>query len=179
MVHAPSNSFGWSAGKWGEWYPDILDPRGGQLTTSIEKPYWQEGWLKQHDRLAEAMGGQEDRIPMVVSGDLHAIGAGRMRRAGAVDLDSNPVNVVLSGPIGTSIRGFPSVARGIGATAPAHLDLEETAAPVEDHGFTLVDFLRDRIVLRQFAWDVDREPLDAIDRLEPFHTAELAPGVWN
>ena len=45
--------------------------------------------------------------------------------------------------------------------------------PVEDHGFTLVDFLSDRIVLRQFAWDVDREPLDAIDRLEPIFTTEL------
>lgn len=50
-------------------------------------------------------------------------------------------------------------------------------APVEDHGLTLIDFLRDRIVLRQFAWDVDREPLDAIDRLEPIHTTELVPAA--
>ena len=67
--------------------------------------------------------------------------------------------------------------RSIGATPPTHLDMEETAAPIEDHGFTLVDFLQDRIVLRQFAWDVGREPLDTIDRLEPAHTTELAPAA--
>ena len=87
------------------------------------------------------------------------------------------MTAVLSGPIGTSIQGFPSVVRGVGATPPAHLDLEETMAPIEDHGFTLIDFLRDGIVLRQFAWDVDRESLDAIDRLEPIHTTELAPAA--
>ena len=38
---------------------------------------------------------------------------------------------------------------------------------------TLVDFLRDRMVLRQFKWDVDRQTLDAIDTLEPFYTTEL------
>ena len=56
---------------------------------------------------------------------------------------------------------------------PGHLDMEESVAPIEDHGFTLVDFLPDRIILRQFRWDVDRQPLDAIDRLEPFYTTEL------
>jgi hypothetical protein len=29
------------------------------------------------------------------------------------------------------------------------------------------------MVLRLFRWDVDSEPLEAIDALEPFHTAEL------
>ena len=57
--------------------------------------------------------------------------------------------------------------------APAHLDVEESVAPVEDHGFTLVDFLPDRIVLQQFKWDVDRESVNAIDRLEPFYRTEL------
>lgn len=63
--------------------------------------------------------------------------------------------------------------RGIGATPPAHLDLEESSTPIEDHGFTLVDFLPDRIVLRLFRWDVDRQPLEAIDRMDPFYTTEL------
>ena len=109
----------------------------------------------------------------MVSGDLHAIGTGRFSRSGTLDLESNPVNAVLSGPISTPEYSFPSVIRGIGATPSAHLDLEEMAPPVEDHGFTLIDFLRDRILLRQFAWDVDREPLEAIDRLEPFYTTEM------
>ena len=97
-----------------------------------------------------------------------------MHRAGTLDLNANPITAVLSGPIGTSVRGFPSVVRGIGATPPAHLDIEESVAPIEEHGFTLADFLPDRIVLRQFKWDVDRQPLDAIDTLEPFQTTELA-----
>ena len=173
LVHAPSNPFGWSAGKWGEWYPDILDQERGELTTAVPKPYWQEGWLRQHDRLVTAIGQQRERVPLVISGDLHAIGVGRVHRAGQVDLSGRPLTAVLSGPIGTSIRGFPSVVRGIGATTPAHLDVEESAAPVEDHGFTLVDFFPDRILLQQFKWDVDRQPLDAIDRLAPFFSVEL------
>ena len=173
LVHAPSNPFGWSAGKWGEWYPDVLDHETGELTTARAKGYWQAGWLRQHDRLVEAIAGQRERVPLVVSGDLHAIGIGRMHRAGALDLNANPVTTVLSGPIGTSVRGFPSVVRGVGATPPEHLDVEESVAPIEDHGFTIADFLPDRIVLRQFRWDVDRQPLDAIDTLEAFHTSEL------
>ncbi len=173
LVHAPSNPFGWSAGKWGEWYPDILDRKAGSLTTSVPKPYWQAGWLKQHDRLAQAVGAQAERAPLIVSGDLHALGVGRMHRAGEVNLAGRPITTVLSGPIGTSIRGFPSVVRGIGATPPAHLDMEEAVAPIEEHGFTLADFLPDRIVLRQFRWDVNSQPLEAIDRMEAFYTTEL------
>ena len=41
------------------------------------------------------------------------------------------------------------------------------------HGFTLADFLPDRIVLRFFKWDIRTQPPEAIDSLEPFHTAEL------
>ena len=173
LVHAPSNPFGWSAGKWGEWYPDILDPESGALTTAIEKPYWQEGWLKQHDRLAAAMGSQTQRAPLVISGDLHAIGAGRIQRTGAIDLSGNPITAVLSGPVGTRQQGFVSVSRGIGSTPSQHLDVEESVVPIEEHGFTLVDFLPDRMVLRQFKWNVDGEPLEAIDRIEPFYTTDL------
>ena len=176
LVHAPSNPFGWSAGKWGEWYPDVLDREAGALTTAVPKPYWQSGWLQQHDRLVQAITAQSSRVPLLVSGDLHAIGVGRMHRAGKLDLKANPLTTVLSGPIGTSIRGFPSVVRGIGATPPAHLDLEETVRPVEQHGFTLADFLADRIVLRQYKWDVNSQPLDAIDNLEPFQTTVLGVG---
>jgi len=173
LVHAPSNPFGWSAGKWGEWYPDILDAASGRLTTRVDKPYWQTGWLRQHDRLIAAIGAQPRRVPLVISGDLHAVGVGRIHRSGAVKLAERPVTAVLSGPVGTSIEGFPSVVRGVGPTASAHLDLEESVAPIEDHGFTLVDLLADRIVLRLFKWDVDTEALTAIDYLEPFYTTEL------
>ena len=58
-----------------------------------------------------------------------------------------------------------------------HLDMEEQVKPIEQHGFTLVDFLPDKMVLRQFKWDVKTQPPEAIDTLEPFHTAELGRPV--
>ncbi len=58
LVHEPSNPPGWTAGKWGEWYPDILD-EGGKLTTAKPKPYWQSGWLQQHDRLMRSISAMD------------------------------------------------------------------------------------------------------------------------
>jgi hypothetical protein len=172
LVHMPSNPPGWTAGKWGEWYPDVLG-REGKLTTNEPKPYWQPGWLKQHDRLIEAMAAAKHRVPLVISGDLHATAIGRMLRSGSLDLKDNPVNVVLAGPIGTRPGGWPSGRRGTGAMPPAHLDMEEQVKPIEQHGFTVADFTPDKIVLRQFKWDVKTQPVEAIDTLQPYHTTEL------
>jgi hypothetical protein len=172
LVHAPSNPPGWTAGKWGEWYPDILAD-DGRLTVATPKPYWQAGWLAQHDRLIASVAAMCGRVPLMVSGDLHAVAIGGMRRSGLINLESNPITAVLSGPIGTRPGGWPSAVRGIGATPPAHLDMREDVKPIEQHGFTLADFLPDRIVLRLFKWDVKTQLPEAIDTLEPFHTTEL------
>ena len=61
VVHAPSNPPGWTAGKWGEWYPDVLGP-DKKLTLKTAKPYWQPGWLKQHDRILTAMSAMKGAI---------------------------------------------------------------------------------------------------------------------
>ncbi len=172
LVHGPSNPPGWTAGKWGEWYPDILDD-GGKLTTARPKPYWQSGWLQQHDRLMQSMSAMDRRAAMIVSGDLHVLAAGRVLRSGALDLRSRPVTTVISGPIGTAPAGWPSAFRGVGATPPAHLDLTEDVSPIEQHGFVLADFLPDRIIVKLFKWDLKTQPPEAIDTLEPFHTLEL------
>ena len=37
LVHAPSNPPGWSVGKWGDWYPDVLGA-DKKLTTKVAKP---------------------------------------------------------------------------------------------------------------------------------------------
>lgn len=175
LVHAPSNPPGWSAGKWGEWYPDILGS-DGKLTTKVSKPHWQAGWLAQHDRLMTSLATMRNRAPLVVSGDLHAISAGRILRCGRHNLEANPITAVLSGPIGTGPTGWPSARRGTGATPPAHIDLREEVAPIEQHGFIMAEFLADRIELRFFRWDVKTQGPDAIDLLEPFHVMRLAPG---
>ena len=172
VVHVPSNPPGWTAGKWGEWYPDVLG-REGKLTIAEPKPYWQSGWLKQHDRLIEAMSAMKQRAPLVISGDLHAIALGRMQRSGALDLRSNPVNVLLSGPVGTRPSGWPSGRRGTGAMPSAHVDLDEQVKPIEQHGFSIVDFTADKMLVRMFKWDVKTQPVEALDTLQPFHTAEL------
>ena len=52
LIHIPSTPFGWSAGKWREWYPDLLEqpaadsPAGTKafLSTKNPKYMWQTGW---------------------------------------------------------------------------------------------------------------------------------------
>ena len=152
---------------------DILGD-DAKLTTTRPKPYWQAGWLKQHDRLIASVAAMKGRIPLMVSGDLHAIAIGKMLRSGELNLEVNPIAAVLSGPIGTRPGGWPTAFRGVGASPPAHLDMREDVKPIEQHGFTVADFLPDKIVLRLFKWDLKTQPPEAIDSLEPFHTAELS-----
>jgi len=103
---------------------------------------------------------------------------GSMLRSGTHDFKANPIHVVLPGTIGTRPGGWPSIGiRGTPATPSAVLDLQEQIKPIEQHGFVLADFMADKVVLRFFKWDVKTQPLEAIDSLQPFHTAELArPG---
>jgi hypothetical protein len=135
VVHVPSNPPGWTAGKWGEWYPDVLG-REGKLTTNEPKPYWQPGWLKQHDRLIEAMTALKGRVPLVISGDLHATAIGRMLRSGRLDLKDNPVNVVLSGPIGSrpGPNGWPSRRNAAGASRHGGAGQADRAARLYGRG---------------------------------------------
>jgi hypothetical protein len=172
VVHSPSNPFGWSAGKWGEWYPDVLGA-DGRLTAATPKPYWQTGWLAQHDRILSAIAAMKRRTRLMISGDLHAVGVGEIRRAGRLALQQTPVTSILSGPIGTGPASWPSAFRGVAPSVPAHLDLVETVKPIEQHGFTLLDFTPDRITVRLFRWDVKTMPVEAIERLEAFQTIEF------
>jgi hypothetical protein len=155
-----------------EWYPDVLNTEG-KLTTAQPKPYWQSGWLKQPDRLVTAMAAMKGRIPLTVSGDLHAVAIGKILRSGTLNLEKNPITAVLAGPISTSPGGWPSAFRGVGSTPPAYLDVQQEVKPIEQHGFTVADFLPDRMVLQFFKWDVKTQSRDSIDSLKPFHTTEL------
>jgi hypothetical protein len=172
VVNVPSNPPGWTAGKWGEWYPDILSP-DGKLSINEAKPYWQSGWVRQHDRLMAAMSAMRGRVPLAMSGDLHACALGRMLRAGNADLSANPVVAVLNGPIGTRPTGWPSGIRKVVPQPSLHITMDEAVKPIEQHGFTLADFTPDKVVLRMFKWNNRSQPPEDIDRLEPFHIAEL------
>jgi hypothetical protein len=172
VVNVPSNPPGWSAGKWGEWYPDVLGD-DGKLTTARPKPYWQAGWLKQHDRLLSAIAAMPERIPIVISGDLHALAEGRIIRSGMLDFEKKPIVAVLSGPLGTGDLLWPSAFRHVGAMPALHLAVHEDLKPLEENGFTIMDFTPERISLRYFRWNAHRDDASAIDTLEPFRTTEL------
>ena len=139
VVNMPSNPPGWSAGKWGEWYPDSIG-EGRVLSLAKPKPYWQSGWLAQHDRLLAAMSAMPGRIPLVMSGDLHATAEARIFRTGAKSLERNPVVAALSGTLGTGDGGWPSAFRGIGALPSKVLEMAEDLKPIEENGFALMDF---------------------------------------
>ena len=175
LVNVPSTPPGWSAGKWGEWYADMDDGKQ-HLTTKIPKPYWQSGWRLQHDRLLQAASGMRGRIPLFVSGDLHALGEARILRTNAIDLKANPVISVLPGPVGTGRPGWPSLVRGLRALPPEGLDVEEGLPTLEENGFTIAEFTSERVRLRYFRWKLGN-PEAALDTLEPFRVTDLpVPG---
>lgn len=170
VVNVPSNPPGWSAGKYAEWYPDVVVD--GELTTARPKSGWQAGWLEQHDRLLRAAASRPAGVPLFLSGDLHGIGELRILRAGAADLRSNPVGSLVAGTPGTG-AGWPSAARGIVATPPSHLEVEEIVPMQETNGFHLVDIERNRVVVRHFRLRPS-VGAEAIDALEPFAVSERA-----
>lgn len=172
VINVPSAPMGWTAGKWGEWYPDRLGA-GGKMTVNPPKPYWQSGWLKQHDRLLAAMSAMKKRIALVISGDLHASAFGRIMATGETDLSANPVLSVLCGTIGTGEEGWPSHSRGVLSQPSMKLVMDEVVQPIEQHGFTIAEFTPDTIMLKMFKWDRKTQSPEDIDTLSPFHEVEL------
>lgn len=54
---------------------------------------------------------------------------------------------------------------------PLHLAVQEDLKPLEENGFTIMDFTPARITLRCFRWNAHRDEETAIDTLEPFRTS--------
>jgi hypothetical protein len=171
-AHLPSTPFLWTAGKWGEWYPDVQDA-DGVLGTARRKPYWPRAWFDQHQRLLAAASARADRLALFPSGDLHAVGAGRILRSGGLDLSANPPVSVLTGPVGTGELGWPSHFRNQRPLPSKALEVEEWVEPIEENGFTLLDFTPEGVTLSLFRWREAEGP-DALDRLVPFRRIELA-----
>lgn len=170
LIHVPSTPFGWTAGKWAEWYED----RGsGAGAYGDDKAFWNPGWFQQHQRLLTALSGQRDRRAIAVSGDLHASAATEIRRSGTLDFSANPVVSLLAGPLGSGDNGFPSSARGEAPSTPDALDTRALAALEERNGFTLLDITDRTVTARLFSW---RPPqaIDAIASLEPRETLVIA-----
>ena len=187
LIHIPSHPFGYSAGKWREWYPDVLEsreqenmnesPKGdaypaSKLTTSTEKYLWQTGWLNQHQRIIEKLHEQNSRPGIIVSGDLHATGHAVITKSYGLDLKANPVHSILSGPIGTG-TGWPSAARGTQPKPPMGIELTELAEIREKNGFAIIDVFKEQLEISLFQWRKNQNEKE-IDSLEPYHRYTIA-----
>lgn len=171
LFHCPSTPFGWTAGKWGEPYPDYRQS-DGSIGVGEPKPYWPRGWWHQHQRLLAAMADRKDRRPVLVQGDMHAVGHGEITRSGDLDLGDNPITAFMTGPLGTGAPGFPSVFRGTGPQVPADLTVSQPLEPLEKNGFTIIDLTRNTMTFRFFAWRPPQS-IDAIATMEPVHTVTI------
>ncbi len=165
--HVPSTPFGWSAGKWGEWYPDLLG-KDGKLHDDLGKSYWQKGWKLQHDRILENMYNAKHKKPIMISGDLHAFASGRVHRNEDMDFSDNPIHCYLAGPLGCNV--FPSTFRKIKASTPSAIGIEEDFDNYEENGFSIVDIDSRNVSVKMFKFLWSRDDLNTIGNLEPFAT---------
>lgn len=166
IAHMPSTPILWTAGKWAEWYPDVKT-QGGQLGTTTAKPYWAQGWQNQHDRLLAAAASRRDRRPLFISGDLHATGSGRILGNREHSYRHNPVYSILGGAIGTGVLGWPSKFRGTRPKPASDLESDILVEPVEENGFSLLDFTEKALAVRHFKWR-PKQGESAIETLLPF-----------
>jgi phosphodiesterase/alkaline phosphatase D-like protein len=172
FFHAPSLPFAYTSGKLGDWYPDVLGDQG-RVVLYKPKPGWQPGWLAQHQRLIEALTKQQRRSAVVVQGDFHASGVGKMTRVADLNLARNPVHAVLSGTLGTGDYAFPSSVRAV-QTSPSELvTIDEAMPATEKNGFTVIDVMPSKMTFRIFMWRPP-EPVAAIDNLQPALTYEVS-----
>jgi phosphodiesterase/alkaline phosphatase D-like protein len=176
LIQVPSIPVGWTAGKWGEWYPDVLG-RERRLTIEEPKDFWQPGWLRQHDRLLASASAMK-RLPLFLNGDLHSVAEATIERSGEHDFSRNPIRTAVVGPLGTC-SGWPSTGgRGTRGVPSAVLDAQEDLASIEENGFVLADVATDEITLSYFRWaPLDRRTglggEEKIDSLEPFRVTRL------
>ena len=158
LAFIPSHPFGYTAGKWREWYPDVVAEEGasgtvinellsgnkGSLTTEVNKYLWQEGWFFQHQRLIKAISERKGSR-FVFSGDIHAIGAVSIIKSGKLKL-KNKLKSFLVGSVGSSSAGWPSFARGITAESPENLECESIYEVKEENGFTFFNISKDKVI---------------------------------
>ena len=159
----PSHPPGYTAGKWREWYPDVvaeagesgvvsnplMDETRGRLGVDAEKYLWQKGWWLQHQRLLGRLA-QRQGLRFVLSGDIHAQGAVAITRSGDEDFAPHPLVSILVGPVGSSTATWPSAARGVAAATPAWRGVETLLPTRESNGFAICDIAPGSAVVRLF-----------------------------
>jgi hypothetical protein len=149
----PSHPMGWTAGKWREWYPDVVAPagfsgvvtntvledvEGDVLSTAAQKYLWPMGWWQQHQRLLAALY-QRPGSRFTFSGDIHAQGAVAITASGDLSLQDRPLTSILVGPVSSSDATWPSAARGIVASEPDWLETRALIDTREVNGFAVLE----------------------------------------
>ena len=165
FFHVPSLPFAYSSGKLGDWYPDLLDAKAGRLVVYETKPGWQRGWFAQHQRLIEAIASQRKRTALLVQGDFHATGVGKVVRSGELAL-TQPVHTVLSGTLGTGDMVFPSSARQVEAKPSQLIGMDEALKITEKNGFSIIDVTPDKITFTVLTWRPP-QPAAEIETMQP------------
>jgi len=169
-IVVPSTPFGWSAGKWLEWYPDLLGP-DKKLHAGRDKYLWQPGWQNQHDRILTAMYNQENKIPLTVSGDLHTFAAGKITNSRDLDFTSNPIYSFISGALGSSV--FASTFRNVKGAVPEQLVNKEYFENQEENGFSIIDINKKEFRIRMYKYLWSRDDLNIIPNLQPFQDIKV------
>lgn len=171
FLHVPSLPFAYSSGKLGDWYPDLLAPELGKLVLYKEKPGWQRGWFGQHQRLIGAISAQQKRAPTIIQGDFHASSAGRIHRSGELELP-RPVDVVLTGTLGTGDLVFPSAFRTVESKPSQLIGMEEALKITEKNGFSIIDITPEKMTFTMFMYRPPQDPAE-IDTMKPVMVYEV------
>lgn len=167
-VQIPSTPVGWTAGKWGEWYPDFLNA-DKQLTDTLTKPHWHRGWNLQHDRLLQAAHEVKSKVPLIISGDLHAIGATCVQQSNTHSFANHPIVSILAGPLGAD--GWPSTNhRATRPLTPKSLITKDDIEAIEENGFIIADFTPGEIKVQFHRFSPEKEDINKIASLQPFKT---------
>jgi len=173
VIHISPISYGWSAGKWLSWYPDIKTKINGRptLTKDIEKYAWQEGWFEQHNRILNASFNMENATDLFLCGDMHTQAGGFINKSGDLDFTSDPIPSVLVGSLGANGGSYPSGGlRGIEAMPPVDLTVDEELPSYEKSGFVVVDITKDNITINYYGWRLSMDRVEEIDALESHFT---------
>jgi phosphodiesterase/alkaline phosphatase D-like protein len=161
FMHVPSIPFIYSAGKLGEWYPDIVNDEG-KLTSQKSKRGYKMAWFEQHQRILSALAKQRKRTPIVLQGDMHAGAVASCMSSGSLSFKENPVHTILTPPLATGDFGYPSFYRKVQAAPSSLVTAAEHFKPQEKNGFTIIDITPEKIRFDLYSW----RPPEAIEKIE-------------
>ncbi len=113
----------------------------------------------------EALASQKKRTPLIVQGDFHATGVGKMLRSGELTL-AQPVHTVLTGTLGTGDLVFPSSFRSVESKPSQLVGMDEVLKVTEKNGFSVIGVTPDKITFSVFLWRPP-QPVEEIDTMKP------------